>query len=215
MVSQSPSHVVAEGVDWLKVLWERSPAGIYLTDPAGRVLWVNRKWCDLTGRSLESAMGDGWRDAIHPDDRERIDREWTTPSADRGAFVSEYRYLRPDGAVIRILGRATEYTDADGNLLGFIGVTMDFPEAKQARKSVRAVAKLESKLDEESPALSKREREVAGLLADGNSNKQVAKRLGISVRTAEAHRARIMRKLRLGSLASLVRYAIQSGLSAK
>ena len=58
--------------------------------------------------------------------------------------------------------------------------------------------------------LSAREREIVQLLSEGSSNKEVADALGISVRTAETHRASILRKLGLDSIASLVRYAIRN-----
>src|SRR5439155_23639449 len=60
--------------------------------------------------------------------------------------------------------------------------------------------------------LSEREREVLRLLALGYTNQEIAKQLFISVRTAETHRAHVMQKLRLGSRAELVRYAIAHGL---
>jgi len=60
--------------------------------------------------------------------------------------------------------------------------------------------------------LTAREREVVQLLAEGKSNKEVADRLDISTRTAEGHRSEIMKKLKLGSLAELVRYAIRNGI---
>ena len=58
--------------------------------------------------------------------------------------------------------------------------------------------------------LTAREREILRLLAEGGSNKETATLLGISVRTAETHRAGLMRKLGLGSVAALVRYAIRN-----
>jgi DNA-binding NarL/FixJ family response regulator len=58
--------------------------------------------------------------------------------------------------------------------------------------------------------LTPREREILQLLAEGKSNKDVANLLGISVNTAEAHRANIMVKLGLHSLAELVHYAIRN-----
>ncbi|MBA2270394.1 MAG: response regulator transcription factor [Chthoniobacterales bacterium] len=58
--------------------------------------------------------------------------------------------------------------------------------------------------------LTAREREILRLLAEGQSNKDVATNLGISVRTAETHRAALMHKLSLDSIASLVRYAIRN-----
>lgn len=57
---------------------------------------------------------------------------------------------------------------------------------------------------------STREREIIQLLAEGKSNKEVAGTLGISVKTAETHRAAIMRKLGLHSMSELVRYAIRN-----
>jgi len=59
-------------------------------------------------------------------------------------------------------------------------------------------------------AITPREREVIQLLAEGNSNKETASALGVSVKTIEAHRANIMRKLRLRSVTDLVRYAIRN-----
>jgi two-component system response regulator NreC len=61
-------------------------------------------------------------------------------------------------------------------------------------------------------AVTSRERDVVRLLAGGNSNKEVANSLGISIRTAETHRATLMRKLGLESLAALVRYAIRNNI---
>ena len=60
--------------------------------------------------------------------------------------------------------------------------------------------------------LSPRERDVVRLLAEGKSNKEVANLLGLSVRTAETHRAHVMHKLGLSSLAELVRYAVRNKL---
>jgi DNA-binding NarL/FixJ family response regulator len=55
-----------------------------------------------------------------------------------------------------------------------------------------------------------RERELIQLLAEGSSNKEAASALGISVKTVEAHRANLMRKLRFRSISELVRYAIRN-----
>lgn len=59
-------------------------------------------------------------------------------------------------------------------------------------------------------AVTPREREIIQLLAEGKSNKETAAALTVSVKTVEAHRANIMRKLRLRSVSDLVRYAIRN-----
>lgn len=61
-------------------------------------------------------------------------------------------------------------------------------------------------------ALTSREREVLQLLAEGRTNPQIAAALDISVKTAETHRARVMRKLHLRSIPDLVSYAVRNGL---
>jgi two-component system response regulator NreC len=61
-------------------------------------------------------------------------------------------------------------------------------------------------------SLTPRERDIVRLLAEGCSNKEIASSLGISIRTAETHRATLMRKLSITSLAALVRYAIRNNI---
>jgi DNA-binding NarL/FixJ family response regulator len=60
--------------------------------------------------------------------------------------------------------------------------------------------------------LTGRERSVLELLVKSNSNKEIATALGISVRTAETYRARLMSKLNVHSVVNLVRYAIRNGI---
>jgi DNA-binding NarL/FixJ family response regulator len=60
--------------------------------------------------------------------------------------------------------------------------------------------------------LTSREREVLVLIAEGQSNKEIADRLNIGVRTIETHRERIMRRLNIHSVAGLTKYAIANGL---
>jgi two-component system response regulator NreC len=76
-------------------------------------------------------------------------------------------------------------------------------------------AEAEKRAAAEADPLSDREREILRLLALGHTNQEIARRLYISVRTAESHRAHIMQKLRLSTRAELVRYALSHGLLAE
>src|SRR3981189_1727907 len=74
---------------------------------------------------------------------------------------------------------------------------------------------LKGEVDEEDTValdhrLSAREREVVQLVAEGRTNKEIATELGVSVKTVDAHRMNIMRRLNVHSVAELVRYAIRN-----
>jgi DNA-binding NarL/FixJ family response regulator len=58
--------------------------------------------------------------------------------------------------------------------------------------------------------LTPREREVVQLLAEGRQNKEIARRLGVAVKTVEAHRAAVMRKIGADTVADVVRYAVRN-----
>jgi DNA-binding NarL/FixJ family response regulator len=88
-------------------------------------------------------------------------------------------------------------------------------EGQFISESVRTAAGLQFTDDaamamRRSARLTSREREVLQLLAEGQANKEIAATLGISTKTAETHRARIMSKLEIHSMSELVRYAIRN-----
>jgi two-component system nitrate/nitrite response regulator NarL len=67
--------------------------------------------------------------------------------------------------------------------------------------------------DEESGRLTSREREVLAMIAEGQSNKEMATKLGVGVRTIETHRERVMDKLNIHTVAGLTKYAIANGIA--
>jgi DNA-binding NarL/FixJ family response regulator len=74
------------------------------------------------------------------------------------------------------------------------------------------VEALVSKSELPADPLTSRERQVLQLVGEGKSSKEVATLLGISLKTAESHRTRLMQKLDIHETASLVRYAIRRGI---
>jgi DNA-binding NarL/FixJ family response regulator len=70
----------------------------------------------------------------------------------------------------------------------------------------------QSKSEKSKSSLTLREKQVLQLIAEGKSTKDIASLLGISVKTAESHRTRLMQKLDIHETASLVRYAVRQGI---
>lgn len=89
-----------------------------------------------------------------------------------------------------------------------------FFTAKVSEALLDAYLKSGAKPDEASVfrTLTDREREIVQMLAEGKSNKEIANRLSISVKTVETHRATVMRKLNINSIVELVHYAIRNQL---
>src|SRR5207249_8627632 len=63
--------------------------------------------------------------------------------------------------------------------------------------------------------LTRRERQVLQLIAEGKKTKEIAALLGVKIKTAETHRTRIMRRVNIHETANLVRYAIRGGLRSE
>jgi PAS domain S-box-containing protein len=93
--------------DLLKALTAHTPVGVFVSGRDGACVYVNDRWCELTGLSFDAALGDGWSSALHPDDRDRVAAEWEAASAQERDSVIEYRFVRPDGSVCWVKGYAS------------------------------------------------------------------------------------------------------------
>ncbi len=91
-------------------------AGVFVTDPDGRCLMVNDRWCELTGSDAERALGDGWMDAVHPEDRADVIGSWWRATQRLGRFEHRYRYLRPDGSEQLVDCAASPVRDTTGSI---------------------------------------------------------------------------------------------------
>jgi diguanylate cyclase (GGDEF)-like protein/PAS domain S-box-containing protein len=107
------------------VLAENLPIGVYETDAEARFVYVNARWCELTGIDREQAAGAYWASVVHPEDVERVSGEWFRSRAERREFSLEYRYVRPDGQASWVWCRAVELFDDDGEITGYLGTVSD------------------------------------------------------------------------------------------
>jgi PAS domain S-box-containing protein len=93
---------------------------IFHTDRYTNCQWASPEWCVLSGMAVTEAIGQGWRSAIDPRDRERVDTEWDRCTESACLFRGEFRFLRPDGMSVWVSCRATPVKSADGNLASMI-----------------------------------------------------------------------------------------------
>jgi PAS domain S-box-containing protein len=120
-----------------ETLAEASPIGVYLTDAKGDCLYVNQTWSQTTGLTKEQAIGPDWARTLHPEDRERVFKEWYETALVKQQFQSEYRFLRPDSSIAWVIGQAFPLIDSEGEIEGYVGTITDISDRKKAELNLR------------------------------------------------------------------------------
>lgn len=120
-----------------KTLAGSAPVGIFETDADGNCLFVNDRWRQMAGMSLEAARGQGWAAALHPEDRERIFLAWNAAAREGCEFAEEYRFCTPQGEVTWLSGRAVALSDESGAVSGYLGTVEDISRLKRAEAELR------------------------------------------------------------------------------
>ena len=101
-----------------------APALIWVSDREGRRVLVNAGWTAFTGRDVGAELDEGWRDGVHPDDRERLARTVAEATADDRGWEAEFRLRRADGTYAWLLERAVPIGAGLGSA-GHVGVCTD------------------------------------------------------------------------------------------
>jgi two-component system sensor histidine kinase UhpB len=154
-------HTAAAG---FRQLADAAPVGVLLMDADGGCSYANPCWLALTGLLSDQARGDGWWDAVHPDDRERVSDGWERLARGATTLDLEFRYRRAGGELRTVQARAAALRGAGGALAGFISVDVDVTEQLRQRAAIdafhgriRALAQgLERSREEERAALAQR-----------------------------------------------------------
>jgi PAS domain S-box-containing protein len=195
----------ASGEQRFRELLDASPVMVWMSGTDAQCTFFNRAWLEFRGRSLDAELGNGWTAGLHPDDRDLCVETYLKAFSARTSFRVQCRVQRADGEYAWIENAGSPLIE-DTVFVGYMGTTMDVSERRARtfapdRESVRLVF-----------ALTERERQVLVLIAGGKSTKEAAAHLGISYKTADSHRSRILEKLGVHETASMVRYAIRAGL---
>jgi PAS domain S-box-containing protein len=109
-----------------------APVGIFRTDAEGNCLYVNDRWMQIAGLSIDEALGTGWLSGLHPDDRQMIQAEWYRAAQEHRLFCLEYRFQRADGGISWVYGQAAAELDGNGAVAGYVGTITDITDRKAA-----------------------------------------------------------------------------------
>jgi len=127
-------------------------------DADKQIIYVNEKWCAMTGISAEKAAGHGWLAAVHPMDRGRVTEHWAGNGEVRDF---DFRFSLPGGVVTWVLAQCSPQA-VDGQLVGYIGCITDITASKQAELLLNQTREqLESGIAEATSELSRRNEELS------------------------------------------------------
>lgn len=188
-------------------LLDRHPAATVVVDPEGNIQAWNRAATELFGFSPEEALGKNFEELLVPRDNVEMRRELVEQAAREGAACYTADRMHKNGSLLPV----SVVMDA-----GFNG--SQGTQYLTFRPASRMVCLCGDQLAEGEgnrpplKQLTTRQRQVLRLIAEGRSTRDIAHRLTLSVKTIETHRGHLMQRLKLRSVAGLVRYAVATGL---
>ena len=113
-----------------------SPVGIFRCDAAVNLLYVNQRWCQISGYTFEQVINQGWRKTIHPEDKARVEADIKRAVEQKIPFECEFRFQRPDKSVAWVFAQSVAERNGDGVFIGYVGTVTDITNRKQSHKAL-------------------------------------------------------------------------------
>ncbi|MFB2894483.1 PAS domain S-box protein [Aerosakkonemataceae cyanobacterium BLCC-F50] len=111
-------------------LSENSPIGIFRMDAQGRCTYTNPRCQAICGYTFAEALGEGWLQFVHPEDRELLMQQWSQTLSSQQDFLAEVRYVHLDGTIYFTQMKASPVSRTINRLIGYVGTVEDVTERR-------------------------------------------------------------------------------------
>lgn len=130
-----------------RVLSESLPAIVWVSLPDGSLTYISPLWTELTGQSQQEALGLGWAEKVHPDDRLWVMARWEQSSSHGEIYMGEIRYRRHDGEYRWHHFKGLPFRNDSGEITAWYGTSLEGHEFKEVEIALRqARSRLDSTL---------------------------------------------------------------------
>ncbi len=158
-------EAVRESEARLRQIADAVPQIVYTCGPDGMADYINQRGQEYLGISSEQSVGSAWREALHPDDRERTGQQWTEAVKTERPFEIEYRLRRKDSQYRWLLSRAVPIRNGQKQIVKWIGTSTDIHDRKQAEAEREELLAREQAAREASEAANRAKDEFLTLVS--------------------------------------------------
>src|SRR6266446_6600333 len=120
----------------LQTVIDTVPSFLWTSFPDGSKEYLNKRWYEYTGLTLEQGKGWGWKVVVHPDDLDQLVREWRALLNAPKPGELQTRIRRYDGEFRWFLIRVVPQLDAEGNVVRWFGSNTDIEDRKRTEKKL-------------------------------------------------------------------------------
>lgn len=114
----------------------------WMADPSGNLFWLNQRWLDFTGSTLETSIGEGWRVFHHPDHIARVVDKWQRCIKEGRVWEDLFPLRGADGKYRWFLSRAMPVRNTEGEIELWCGTNTDVTDARRQNQSLRKLARI-------------------------------------------------------------------------
>ena len=137
-------RVLTESEERFRNMANTAPVMIVVADPDQQTTFLNKRWLDFTGRTIEQELGMGWTAGVHPDDRESCLAGIEASFQAQSECHLEYRLRRADGQYRSMICNGVPRFETGGVFTGYIASLIDISDLKKSQAEALANQKLES-----------------------------------------------------------------------
>ncbi|MCX7593474.1 MAG: ATP-binding protein [Fischerella sp.] len=158
-------EALRESEERYRFLSEAIPQLVWICSANGECEYLNQRWYEFTGQTVEQAMGFGWLEVVHPDDIERVMQVWTQCLHTGTLYEVELRYRCYDGTYHWYLARALPKKDEQGRIAKWFGTSTDINEHKQLEAERTRLFQLEQAARAEAEAANRAKDEFVAMVS--------------------------------------------------